>query len=319
MFFLNASFIWVASLGIIPIVIHFWNKKMVHQKTWSVLRFFPTSVHEKQNRIHFHEWILLILRLLLIGIATVWLMQPARYFPISKSKETQKTQENYLTYIQQFVENESSEFETPIIKELPKQKSVFPFQIQQKGITLDTLIISGNLHQILKKAFDFLALKNEFNLKYVEEKSSFKVTYGRYKLNLIEQESEVNNENQTFYNQDSKLIKVDEKIVWNAPFGETIWNDENQNPVLVQVDSVWFLPKSLLKESYVEKYALVAFYFAKEVLNTVGIGVNTPVFVKENQRKIELPNKIKTYNEIIISLFFLTLAMERVLSSRRDA
>lgn len=319
MVFLNSGFIWVSALGIIPILIHFWNKKMVLQKAWSVLRFFPKSEHKKQNRINFHELLLLVLRLLVIGIATIWLMKPAKFISINVNEKSQETGENYLTYIQQFVESESSDFETPKVYELPKQNSDFPFQIQQRETRFDTLILSGNLPKTLGKAFEYLAKLNEFELRISELETGLNAKYGFFKLDFVEHESVIKNENQTISSQNFELTKLDKKIDWNPPFGLPVWKDENQNALIVQVDSVWYLPNSLLKESYLNEHPLVAYYFAKEVILALGIGENTPILVRENQTKIQLPKKVETFNELIISLFFISLAIERVLSSRRDA
>src|SRR6185436_5541404 len=62
---------------VVPIVIHFLNRRRFHRVVWGAMRFLRASVERNQRRMRLEDLILLALRCLLLALLALGLARPA--------------------------------------------------------------------------------------------------------------------------------------------------------------------------------------------------------------------------------------------------
>ncbi|MDQ7053842.1 MAG: BatA and WFA domain-containing protein [candidate division KSB1 bacterium] len=75
--FLNSIFAWAFAAAAIPILIHLFTRKKLKVLPFSTLRFLQQMQREKIRQVRLRQWLLLILRTLIIALLVMAFMRPA--------------------------------------------------------------------------------------------------------------------------------------------------------------------------------------------------------------------------------------------------
>jgi len=77
MSFLNPILLLGTAAIAIPIVIHLLNKRKVDHVVWAAMRFLRVGVERNQRRLRIEDWLLLILRCVMVALLAIALARPA--------------------------------------------------------------------------------------------------------------------------------------------------------------------------------------------------------------------------------------------------
>ncbi len=77
MFFLNPTYLWALLGLLVPIAIHLWSKKEGKTIKVGSTKLFSETDSKKSSSIQLNEWVLLFLRLLLIGLLVIIIAGPS--------------------------------------------------------------------------------------------------------------------------------------------------------------------------------------------------------------------------------------------------
>ena len=77
MSFLNPALLMGAAALAIPIIVHLLNRRRFKRVKWAAMRFLEVSLERNQRRMKVEDWILLIIRLVIVALIVLALSRPA--------------------------------------------------------------------------------------------------------------------------------------------------------------------------------------------------------------------------------------------------
>jgi hypothetical protein len=77
MSFLNPALLFGAAAVAVPILIHLWNRRRFRPMPWAAMRFLRASVEQNRRRVRIEDWLLLLVRCLLLMLLALALARPA--------------------------------------------------------------------------------------------------------------------------------------------------------------------------------------------------------------------------------------------------
>ncbi|MEC9112205.1 MAG: BatA domain-containing protein, partial [Verrucomicrobiota bacterium] len=77
MSFLNPALLMGAAALAIPIIVHLLNRRRFKRVKWAAMRFLEVSLERNQRRMKVEDWILLLLRLVIVALIVLALSRPA--------------------------------------------------------------------------------------------------------------------------------------------------------------------------------------------------------------------------------------------------
>lgn len=77
MSFLNPALLFGAAAVAVPILIHLWNRRRFRPMPWAAMRFLRASVEQNRRRVRIEDWLLLLVRCLLLLLLALALARPA--------------------------------------------------------------------------------------------------------------------------------------------------------------------------------------------------------------------------------------------------
>ncbi|MGB5244636.1 MAG: BatA domain-containing protein [Lutimonas sp.] len=86
--FLAPIYFWTLLGLIIPLLIHLWNRKKINTIKIGSIQLLKESNPKQARSFRLNEWVLLFLRMLMIGVLTFLLVGPALNKPVSKAELT---------------------------------------------------------------------------------------------------------------------------------------------------------------------------------------------------------------------------------------
>lgn len=77
MSFLNPALLFGVAAVAVPILIHLWNRRRFRPMPWAAMRFLRASVEQNRRRVRIEDWLLLVVRCLLLALLALALARPA--------------------------------------------------------------------------------------------------------------------------------------------------------------------------------------------------------------------------------------------------
>lgn len=68
--------LWGLALGVLPLVIHLLQRRKYRETEWAAMRFLLAAVKKNSRRMRFEQWIVLLVRMLILLLAVLALAQP---------------------------------------------------------------------------------------------------------------------------------------------------------------------------------------------------------------------------------------------------
>lgn len=76
MTFLQPAFLWGLLAVAIPVLIHLWHQKRAQLLPWAAMQWLREVSQQQQRGLRFDDWLLLVLRCLIIALISILLAQP---------------------------------------------------------------------------------------------------------------------------------------------------------------------------------------------------------------------------------------------------
>ena len=74
--FSSSLMLWWAAAGVVPVVIHFWNRQRSQLVSWGAMRYLLAAMQRHSRRIQLRQWLLLVVRTATLLILALALARP---------------------------------------------------------------------------------------------------------------------------------------------------------------------------------------------------------------------------------------------------
>src|SRR5213596_2296583 len=79
--FLQPALLWGLTLAGIPILLHLLQRRRYRVRRWAAMEFLRASVRRSSRRLRIEQWLLLLIRTLILVCAALALARPVWYSP----------------------------------------------------------------------------------------------------------------------------------------------------------------------------------------------------------------------------------------------
>lgn len=310
--FLNPQFIHAAWLSLIPIAIHFWNKKKLDSRMWGTLRFFPDSSTATKQTIHLHHIWLLILRLLMLFLAIFWLMHPVLERNLILD-ETKLVTIQRISDIEKLIADSSSTFPKLAVQELPPYLPNLPIDVVKQEVQSSAMIFSSELPSTLKKVLSYV----DSNSEEVQNENTKNTIHTDTKSIILNgYDVKLENKSQTVRSHLEALFALD--VSWKSePYsGRVLWQNEGGESIVWSRADTLFVPSVFLDEAWIKAHPLVVFHVVKLIQSE--LHETNKLIVESGETAFVAPSKKESKRPSVMLLFIIILGIERILSARGD-
>src|SRR5262245_14050947 len=74
--FVHPALLWGLTLGALPILLHLLQRRRYRVRRWAAMEFLRASVRRSSRRLRIEQWLLLLLRALILILAALALARP---------------------------------------------------------------------------------------------------------------------------------------------------------------------------------------------------------------------------------------------------
>src|SRR5438094_1027277 len=79
--FVHPALLWGLTLGALPILLHLLQRRRYRVRRWAAMEFLRSSVRQSSRRLRIEQWLLLMVRALILMLAALALSRPVWHSP----------------------------------------------------------------------------------------------------------------------------------------------------------------------------------------------------------------------------------------------